>query len=317
MKMEKSQDYSNMKLAVSSYNKEKPSCTLLDIDITKAQYQIVDEISLCAPSFIISDGTYLFTYSKAPIQLLSYRIENNRFVLVDRLSLPGETLTHLAYSKKHQRLYAASYLDGAYLKVDVKDGFFSNLIYKKQEGTPSKCHCVTLSEDEEKVYITNIAQDRIYVYDSQLQYLTTYVLPTGVGPRHTIIYQDYLYTVTEYSNEVIVLNSSGEMKQRISTTQGYDEPSYGATLFVDDNRLYASNRGLETIAVFEICNHLLEYKKMIPTYGNHSRHMILTKDKHYIISFNKNSHQISCIDKKKEELVLSIPYDQVSCGVEL
>lgn len=306
-----------MKLVVSSYNKEKTSCSLFDVDISQKEYKILDEISLNAPSFIISGDDYIFTYSKEQIKLLSYIVQNDKLIPVDKLYLPGVTLTHLAYSKKHQSLYGASYLDGAYLKVDVKDGYFSNLTYKKQEGPESKCHCVTLSLDEEKVYITNLAQDKIYVYDYELNELTKYILPVDVGPRHTIVHNEYIYTITEYSNEILVLNPEGKIKQRISTINDYKNKTYGATLFVYDEHLYASNRGLETIAVFEIKNHLLEYQKMIPTYGNHSRHMILTKDTKYIISFNKNSHQISFINRENGKLELSIPYDNVSCGVEM
>lgn len=307
-----------MKLVVSSYNKEKTSCTLFDIDIAKKEYKILDEVSLNAPSFIISGDEYIFTYSKEQIKLLSYKIKNDRLIKIDEIYLPGSTLTHLAYNKKYKKLYAASYFDGAYLKVDVKEGMFSNLkYYKQEEGLESKCHCVTISPNEEKVYITNIAQDKIYVYDYELNYLTKYILPVGVGPRHTIIHDEYLYTITEYSNEVLVVNNEGKIEQRVSTIKDYKNKTYGATLLYLDEHIYASNRGLETIAVFKMRNHLLEYEKMIPTYGNHSRHMILTKNQKHIISFNKNSHQISFINIETEKLDLSIPYDNVSCGVEI
>ncbi len=316
MKMEKFTDSSKQRFVISSYNKDIPSLCLMEMDIQKKTYQILDEKKLNAPSFVIQSGKYLFTYSKNPIQLVSYKVENNQMIKVDAIFLPGTTLTHLAYSKKHQKLFAASYLDGAYLSVDVKNGFFSNLSYfKQEENLDSKCHCVTLSKDENKVYITNIAQDKIYVYDFHLNYLETFHLPKGVGPRHMIIVDDYFYVITEYSNEVLVLDPKGILIERITTINGYPNKTNAATLLFHNGYLYASNRGLETIAVFKVNNHLLTYLKMIPTFGNHSRHMIFDKTKEYIISFNKLSNQISIINIKKEQEELSIPFEQVSSGV--
>lgn len=308
-----------MKLVVSSYNQNQPACTLFEVNMDTLQVRKLDEKYLIAPSFIIEGDGYLYTYTKQPLQMISYQVVQQQLIEIDRFSLPGQTLTHLVYSTKHKRLFAASYADGAYCSLDVDHGKFSNLNYQKQspDALLSQCHCATLSEDEEKVYITNIALDRIFVYDIDFQKIDEIQLPKGCGPRHTIAYKGYLYTITEYSNEVIVIDAAKrEIRQRISTTQGYTGKTYGATLLIKENQLFASNRGLDTIARYKFNQHQLVYQGMIPTYGEHSRHMILSKDCRYIISFNKNTHNITYIDIETGVCRLSISYPNVSCGVE-
>lgn len=307
-----------MKLAVSSYNKDIPSLTMFQINLEKKTYSILDEKILNAPSFLIENDGYIYTYSKEQICLLSYKIINDKLIEVDKLMLPGVTLTHLVFSNKHNRLYAASYADGSYLMVDVNKGKFSNLKYIYPDIRPSKCHCVFLNENEDIVNIIDIEQDLIYQCDKDLNLLNKIKLPEKSGPRHGIYHNGFIYVVTEYSNEVFVLDNKGNLLQQISTIGEYKDETYGATLLICNNKLYASNRGLETIAVFDIKdNNLLNFKEMINVYGKHSRHMIKTKDGKYIVTFNKNSHNIVFIDINTKQSVLEIPYLNVSCGVEI
>lgn len=308
-----------MKLVVSSYNQDEHACTLFEVNQETLQVQALDAKTLMAPSFIIEGDGYLYTYTKQPLQMISYQVVQEQLVEIDRFSLPGMTLTHLVYSPKHKRLFAASYADGAYCSLDVKQGKFSHLHYQKQapDAPLSQCHCVSLSEDEERVYVTNIALDTIFVYDMDWHQIDEIHLPKGCGPRHTIVYEGYLYTITEYSNEVLVIDETKrEVQQIISTTQGYAGNTYGATVLIQNHYLFASNRGLDTIARYKIEHHRLVYQEMMPTYGKHSRHMILSKDQTCIISFNKNSHTITYLDITTGKCILTIPYANVSCGVE-
>lgn len=307
-----------MKLAVSSYNKDIPSLTMFQINLEKKTYSILDEKMLNAPSFLIENDGYIYTYSKEQICLLSYKIIDNKLIEIDKLLLPGVTLTHLVFSKKHNRLYAASYADGSYLMVDVNKGKFSNLKYIYPEIRPSKCHCVFLNKNEDIVNIIDIEQDLIYQCDKDLNLLNKIKLPEKSGPRHGLYHNGFIYVVTEYSNEVFVLDSKGNLLQQISTIGEYKDETYGATLLICNDKLYASNRGLETIAVFDIKdNNLLNFKEMINVYGKHSRHMIKTNDEKYIATFNKNSHNIVFININTKQNVLEIPYMNVSCGVEI
>ena len=304
-----------MKLIVSSYNTDEFALSYLDVDIKRKTYQILDQKKLNEPTFFVKIDDFIVSYTKEPLALVSYQIKGNSLIELSRMSIPGESLTHLVYSKKHKRIYGASYFDGAYMKIDFDGGFFSNLIYIKDIHFPSKCHCVYLSEDEEKVYIINIIGDMIYRCNKDLNLEKRIILPKKTGPRHGMMYDGYTYVVSEYSNEVLVLDKEEKLLQVISTLNHIDVESYGATLLVRNHHLYVSNRGLEKITVYELKNHLLIYQTMFDVYGKHSRHMILDDSKKYIISLNKNSNNISFIDVEDGTLIMKIPYPNVSCAI--
>ncbi len=306
-----------MDLVVSSYNTNQRALSLIGVDLEHLKYQILDEKLLNAPSFVTKGDGFIFTYTKKPLQIIAYKIISKKLVEVNRINVDMESLTHLAYSNKYHLLYASSYLDGKYLMVSFTNNKFSNLKIIKPKVLTSKCHCVFLSDDEEKVNIVDLEQDTIYECDASLNLERVISLPKKIGPRHGIYFNDYIYVVTEYSNEVLVINKQKEVVQTISTLNGYQKESFGATLFVHQDKLYVSNRGLEKIAVFKITNHLLSFIGFIDVYGKHSRHMIKSIDGKYLITFNKNSHNIVFISLDEGRKIYEIPYELVSAGIEI
>ena len=143
-------------------------------------------------------------------------------------------------------------------------------------------------------------------------------LPTGVGPRHAIYNDDnsLMYIMTEYSNEVIIAEmKTKKVIQRISTIYNYPDKTFGATLLFSKNRkyLYASNRGEDSIAKFEVLeNGMLEYVNSFSCGGKHPRHMKLSPDGKYLISCNMHENNVAIIDLNKEEVILTIPFDEAS-----
>ncbi len=59
------------------------------------------------------------------------------------------------------------------------------------------------------------------------------------------------------------------------------------------------------------------YKQSFSVYGKHSRHMIITNNKKYIISCNKNTNNICFINKDTKELEYELSFDNPSCIVEI
>ena len=300
-----------MKLVVSGYGENIECVSLVDIDIKNKSFNKLDSLMLNQASFVISyttDRTYVITYTKNPLKLLSYYICNDKLIKIHEQSVPYESLTHLYINKKRNRLYACSYKDGMSLYVDINQGMFSNLHCIDSKGI-SLCHCVVSIEEKDEIGIIDIKNDVINIYDLDLNYKRSINVKKGSGPRHGIYYNHKLYLVTEYSNEIIVIDyDSGTTLQTISTLSN-DVKSYGATLFITDNKLYASNRGEESIVVFDIDNQgFLNKNHYFSCYGKHPRHMILSNDNNYIINCNKDSNNIVVIDRRSEDCVISFDY---------
>lgn len=294
-----------MKLVISSYNTNNNALSLIDINMQKKEYKILDNIELIEPSFVISVNNIIFTYTKRPLELLAFTINNNKFVLIDRISVPLETMTHLAFNEFNNTLYGASYKDGAIISVKFNNKF-SNLKVIKEGG---KCHEVLISPNNLEIGIINIEKDQINIYNLDLKLLRIINLPLNSGPRHGKWCQNEMFVCSEYSNELFRIKD-GIVIDKIKTIKE-DSKSNCATLLLDNNYIYVSNRGEETIAKIDISSKL-KYVTSFSVYGKHSRHMIFSSDKKYIISLNKNSNNIAIINKDNFNLEMSIPYDNCS-----
>ena len=318
-----------MKIVITGYEQEQPTLGYYTID-SKVGYKQIAQKELASPSFIVRDHTSLFTFqTNNETTLLSLMIEEDEFIEKDRITILGGKPTHLVYSTKNKLLFGCSYTDGTIFSVGCANGQFETLItYKKQVTTAIKshCHCVLLNNNETILAVINIATDQVFFYqidEGILKEGKVLQLPLNIGPRHGIYNEDcsLLYIVTEYSNEVVVIQMpSFTILQRTSTIPHYNNTSYGATLVfsLDYQYLYVSNRGEDAIAKFKVLSDgLLEYDHSFSCGGAHPRHMILSRDGDYIISCNKNSNHVAIIDLATEEVVLKIPFLSPSGVVEV
>ena len=301
------------KFAISGYNENINALKLLEY--SEKGIRQLDYLKLNDPSFITSYGDIIFTYTKNPLKMLAICTKGeytDKLNIIAEYPLELKSMTHLTFSKKNNCLYGASYMDGAIIKLDYKDNIFSNLkliSHKDLYGVYSKCHAIITNEDETKVCCVNIGTDTLYFYDKDLNCVKSIKLKNGCGPRHAIWVGNLIYCVTEYSNEVVVVDYDKGAIQYLSTlkqeTIESKQESYGDTLFKRGSKIYVSNRGEDTIAVFRIGKEgILAYLESFSVWGKHSRHMIEYKD--VIITCNKNSHSISFINIKTHELIRNI-----------
>lgn len=314
-----------MKIVISSYGKENETIGLYEIKDNS--YTRLDYDTIINPSYVVEGDGYIYTYEvNEGITLYSYKV-SDKLIKHDSLNIPGTGVTHLTYSSKNNLLLGCSYGDGTFFSVGVVDGMFSKLYtYEKQieDDRLSRCHAIIINNKEDEVAVVNIALDATFIYtikNNELVFKEVLDYPKGTGPRHAIYSDDdcLLYTITEYSNEIIVIDTkTNDIIQRISTVPNYKETTYGATLcFSKDSKyLFATNRGEETIAKFSI-NDKLEYIDSYDCGGKHPRHMIITKNGKYLINCNKDSNNVTFFDIEKNEIVISIPFNTPTGIIEM
>ena len=316
-----------MKFVISSYKTNGESLGLYEV--IDSGFKKLSSVDILSPSFVVSDNKYVYTYEKADkVTLYSYIIEDNILKVYDETVICGTSITHLAYSKKNSLLIGCCYGDGTYFSIALKDGKFGKLYtYSKQieDSRLSRCHAVLLNKEETNVAVVNIALDQIYMYDiinNELKINYVIDVPKGSGPRHAVYNEDnsMMYVITEYSNEMIVIDmNTKKIIQMISTVPNFTKTTYGATLlFSKDNKyLYGSNRGEDSIAKFKVLEDgTLKYESSFSCFGLHPRHMALSSDGNYIISCNKNSNNVAVIDINQKALVVNIPFENVT-GVDI
>lgn len=313
-----------MELVISGYGKEKKTISLFSF--VNDEIKHLDDDDLYTPSFVTFGDNYVYTYENKENSILcSYEIVEHKLKKVDTFVLPGGNLTHLTYSSKNHCLYGCSYKEGTYFVISVSNGKFMKLICFEKQSTGlelSRCHCVFLNEEEDVLGIVNISLDKIFLYHikaNKVEAFDVISLDKGIGPRHALFLGKYIYCVTEYSNELLVISlSEKKIIARQSTIPYFHEESYGATLvFSKDKKfVYVTNRGEDTIAKFCISDHLT-YMKSYSCGGKHPRHMIMSKDGKYIINCNKNSNNVTFFSVDDEKIVKEVTFFEPSGIIEI
>lgn len=287
--------------------------------------------SVDAPSYLCTYHDMCFGIREASKEasILCYEKTDTGYVLRDELKLEGGGLCHISYQPNFQVLYCSFYGTGHIAAVKVNDYHFGNIIsfIKMKPGDDhgfTRAHCSVIEPAGTNVLVSNIALDRIYLFESfdgslvQNPYDEYVQLPKGIGPRHLKFHPllNFLYLITEYSNEIYVFRyekteTSPKLTilQNISTlAEHFQKESYGSSLDItkDGRFLYAANRGANTIAVFDIgINGLLTKIQEISCGGNWPRHIALTKDDAGLMICNQLSDEVVLfrLDEKKGILI--------------
>ncbi len=201
--------------------------------------------------------------------------------------------------------YVVNYGSGSVVRLPdtVRTFFGSGPHAQRQEA--SHTHCVILSPCKNYVLVTDLGTDNIHVLDRALQPVSTAKVPAGHGARHLVFSNDgrYLYCVNELVSSVSVFgwNANTAALGYISTFDS-DVPAEIAAqntaaairLSGDGRYLYISNRGEDTVAVFETQDGVsFTLAQKAPCGGSHPRDFQITNDENYLVCANTFSNLVS------------------------
>lgn len=171
----------------------------------------------------------------------------------------------------------------------------------------SHVHMISPSLDNRHVYMTDLGNDAIYKVDRDDQkgfnenLSKKFKVPDGSGPRHFTIHSSgkFLYLSAELTNMVHVyaIDNDGnlEHKQGLSSLpESFKEPNLIAEIRLshDNKKLYVSNRGHDSLALFNVENGggKLSLNKFVPTGGQYPRNFDLNEK--ILIVGNQNSNEL-------------------------
>lgn len=199
--------------------------------------------------------------------------------------------------------------DGSLAKIDKLE---INKINPSTNIVNSHAHAVTIPASNKFIYVSDLGNDKIWVYDfdQNTGQLTANQHPfvevaKGAGPRHFAFTpnQAFAYSVNELNSTVTAFSydiDSGRLVniQNISTLpDGFDGNNSCAEIAVHPSGkfLYASNRGHNSIAAFEIDQNTgqLEAINYQSTQGDFPRFFTLNNDGTMIYAANQNSSTIA------------------------
>ncbi|MGN6209018.1 lactonase family protein [Asticcacaulis sp.] len=255
------------------------------------------------------------------------------------VSSQGAAPCYAAIDPTDGYLAVANYSSGnvVIFKIGAEGGLEQPPVNRQNKGTgPNKdrqegphAHWVQFHGDH--IYSVDLGTDQIlgYSFDAASGHVgeafEAYHAPGGAGPRHLAFHPDgvHAFLVTELSSVVIVLkkaaNGRFEAIQTISPLpEGYTGESFCAHIALNAaaDRLYVSNRGHNSIAVFDVASDgRLTLRQISPTLGNWPRFFALYEaHKRLVVAHQKSNDLVvfavnddGTLTSKNQKINVSIP----------
>jgi 6-phosphogluconolactonase len=299
------------------------------------------------PSFLVvhPNGRWLYAVSEAAKdsdgrfgEVWSFRFEREPFAIeaMNHQTSNGDWPCHLRIDATGKWIIAANYGTGSAAVYPLLDdgslGEMTDFVQhsgkgpneKRQEGPHA--HSSTFTPDNRFVIIADLGIDQLVIYSfdtatGKLGLHSAAKSQPGAGPRHTIFHPNgkWFYAANELGSTVSAYeydaaNGTLAEKQTISTLPA-DEPANGpenivADIHISDSgkRLYVSNRGHNSIAVFDINDDgSLKLVSITSCGGNWPRNFALAPNGKFLLVANQYSNEICVLPVLEGQAALGTP----------
>jgi 6-phosphogluconolactonase len=255
------------------------------------------------------------------ISSFSIDSKTGSLTFLNKVSSGGGGPCHLVVDRSGKILFVANYGSGNVASFAIEpDGRIgvmtgqdqqsgSSIDPKRQQGPHA--HAVVLSPDNRFLFVPDLGLDRILIYrvDEAKRSFTpnnpSYVsVKPGLGPRHFLFGAEarFAYAVCEMGSSVVAFSyddQSGRLGpvQTISTLPpdfSGEDNSAEIQSSPSGHFLYVSNRGNDSIAVFQVDMRtgLLNKVQIVPTQGKIPRNFVIDPTGRYLLVANQNSNNI-------------------------
>ena len=283
------------------------------------------------PFFLAVSPNNRFLYSihakvfggKESEQVAAYEIvgRTGQLNLLNRQSALGTAACYLDVDATGRTVVVANYSTGsvASLPIQEQGSLGEATTFIQHEGSsvdPARqkgphAHCIVVSPDNRFVYAADLGLDKVLSYrlDSKMRKLSANEPPfvktqPGAGPRHLTFHPNakHVYVINELTNSVTLFDydaKSGEltMQQSISTLpQDFAGTSHCADLKITPNGrfLYGTNRGHDSIAVYEIADDgRLTLSTIESSLGKGPQNLAITEDGKFLLCANMPGNNVA------------------------
>jgi len=291
----------------------------------------VNSIKSTNPSFLAIDRSKRYLYAvnevgeylgKPSGGVSAYVIErpNLNLRLLNEQATQGADPCHLSVDSKRKVLLVANYTGGNVSVLPIRpDGTLGMVMDVKQhEGSGPKeqqkgphAHCIMLDRNERYAFASDLGIDKVMIYrfDRATGKLRPAQQPfaelkSGAGPRHLTFHPNgkYFYVIDELDSTMTVFgyderNGTLTHIDTVSTLPSdFSGTSYCADVHVSQSGkfLYGSNRGHNSIVVFEIDPRTgkLKLVQHISTAGDWPRNFTIDPSGAFLLVANQRSDNV-------------------------
>ena len=303
----------------------------------------VSSIKSVNPSFLTIDRSKRFLYAVNEVGeyagkpgggVSSFAIEpgTGNLRLLNEQATQGADPCHLSIDSRKRSLLVANYTGGSVSVLPVRnDGTLAMVSDLNQhEGSGPKeqqkgphAHCVILDRNERYALAADLGIDKVLIY--QFDRMTGKLTPAkqpfaelgaGSGPRHLALHPNgkFLYVINELSSRMASfkydeINGTLTPIETVSTLpEDFTGVSYCADVHVSASGrfLYGSNRGHNSIVVFEIDQQTgkLKLVQHCSTEGDWPRNFAIDPSGQFLLVANQRSDNVVTflIDQRSGQL---------------
>tara|TARA_B100000524_G_scaffold328165_1_gene212664 strand:- start:406 stop:1464 length:1059 start_codon:yes stop_codon:yes gene_type:complete len=279
------------------------------------------------PAFILKHPDHNIIYVccesiyEGHIMTLSYDSDYN-FKLIKKVS-SGKSTCYLALDFEKRNIIAINYWDSTIVVHPISNGIAqdsTNIVKSKDinsnrnnhllnRQSESHNHSILLYQHHHKiiVFVPDLGKDLIRSFELENESLkssSTFKLKKGSGPRYIRNIYNYLYVINELSSTIDVIKIDTtcfkfvdlKIIQSISTIPSdFNKKNTCGNIAIhpSNNFLFASNRGHDSIAVYEIIDFKLNLLNIINSKGKTPRHFTLNKEGSVLYVANQDTDNVS------------------------
>ncbi len=268
-------------------------------------------VKVGGPTYFQKAGDLIFTIKNENGQggIAAYR----RGKLVSQLVHDGSSPAYVGINQDKRLLYTANYHTGMLSVISYDEqGQLTLLDQVKHEDRAlgpkpeqDTAHPHYFDETPGGHLVScDLGQDRVDFYafkDGKLSHLASYQNEDGFGTRHLVFDPSgqYFYVAGELSSQVNVVkfDEASWMFQNVATYStipaDWDKHNGAAAIRMskDGRFIYVSNRGNDSIAVFEVkADHTLKLIQRVSTFGEFPRDFNWDEEEAYVVAANQNTN---------------------------
>lgn len=266
----------------------------------------------------------------------SYSLNDDNAKMLSDVLAAGAPPAYVGVDNKRHLLFSANYHTA---KIDVfkinEDGTLTQTDSVLHEGATGPepeqeaphVHYADLTPDN-RLVVCDLGMDLVVVYDvsddGKLTAVSHYKCEDGFGTRHIVFHPNgnYAYLLGELSSklEVLKYNSKDASFKHLQTLKTIPEDwtahngAAAIRISNDGKFVYTSNRGENTIAVFEVQpDFTVKHIQSISTEGDFPRDFNLNQDENYLLASNQNSDNLTLYKRNPSTGKLTLLQKDVSC----
>ncbi len=266
------------------------------------------------PSFIAysPDKQYLYAVSENTGGSVSaYKIQQTGSLhFLNKVKSNGAAPCHVSVNKAGDKIVVSNYTGGSASLYNISnDGKLNEAFQVFNFNTPDKishAHSAQFFKDE--LFVADLGTNSVYQYKLsgdkyQLENKNLVKMTGNPGPRHFALTKNgrNIYIINEYGGSVTSVKKTDDGFEQIDFDSTLDENYKGKNscadihLSKDENYLYGSNRGENSIVVFKRNKKdgTIEKIQTMPVHGDWPRNFTLDPTGKYLLVANQKSHNIS------------------------